>query len=79
MLQPERDKNKTVANVVILNMPLNVKMTNIISHILKTFEVSLWKNSSCTSDSTEDLLVDWIELTRNYTEYSFVELELKVC
>jgi hypothetical protein len=35
MLQPERDKNKTVANVVILNMPLNVKMTNIISHILK--------------------------------------------
>jgi hypothetical protein len=34
MLQPEGDKNKTVANVVILNMPLNVKMTNIISHIL---------------------------------------------
>ena len=46
---------------------------------IDTFEVSLWKNSSCTSDSTEDLLVDWIELTKNYTEYSFVELELKVC
>ena len=45
---------------------------------IDTYEVSLWRNSSCFSDSTEELIVDWIELTTNYTQYSFVELELKV-
>ncbi|XP_076116641.1 uncharacterized protein LOC143084119 [Mytilus galloprovincialis] len=44
---------------------------------IDTFEVSLWRNLSCDSDSTEELVVDWIELTSNYTQYDFVELELK--
>ena len=42
------------------------------------YQVSLWMNSSCSDDSTESLMVDWIELTKNYTQYSFVELQLQV-
>ncbi|OPL32757.1 hypothetical protein AM593_07098, partial [Mytilus galloprovincialis] len=43
---------------------------------IETYEVSLWKNTSCDSSAEEILLIDWIELTSNYTEYSFVNLNL---
>jgi hypothetical protein len=44
------------------------------------YEVSLWNFSSCANESVAEaeLQHDWIELTHNYSEYSFVELELKV-
>ncbi|XP_076087285.1 uncharacterized protein LOC143057777 [Mytilus galloprovincialis] len=43
---------------------------------IATYEVSLWKNTSCDSSAEEILLIDWIELTSNYTEYNFVNLNL---
>ena len=46
---------------------------------IETFEVSLWNSTSCSDQLIQTLLHDWIELTNNYTEYSFVDLQLQVC
>ncbi|VDI71255.1 Hypothetical predicted protein, partial [Mytilus galloprovincialis] len=43
---------------------------------IATYEVSLWKNTSCFISAEEILEVNWIELTSNYTEYSFVNLNI---
>ncbi|CAG2187681.1 unnamed protein product [Mytilus edulis] len=44
---------------------------------IETFEVSLWNSSSCSDQNIQSLLHDWIELTNNYTGYSFVDLQLE--
>ncbi|VDI73733.1 Hypothetical predicted protein, partial [Mytilus galloprovincialis] len=60
------------------NTTVQVQWTNYSDPESKisTYEVSLWRNTSCHSDGQEELLIDWIELTNNYTEYSFVTLNL---
>ncbi|CAC5412724.1 unnamed protein product [Mytilus coruscus] len=60
------------------NTTVQVQWTNYsdLESEISTYEVSLWRNTSCHSDGQEELLVDWIELTNNYTEYSFVNLNL---
>ncbi|XP_076086943.1 uncharacterized protein LOC143057517 [Mytilus galloprovincialis] len=60
------------------NSTLRVQWTNYSDPEsgIATYEVSLWKNTSCDSSAEEILLIDWIELTSNYTEYSFVNLNL---
>ncbi|VDI67222.1 Hypothetical predicted protein [Mytilus galloprovincialis] len=60
------------------NSTLTVQWTNYSDpeSDIATYEVSLWQNTSCYSSGEEVLLVDWIELTNNYTEYSFVNLNL---
>lgn len=62
------------------NTTVRVQWTNYsdLESKISTYEVSLWRNTSCHSDGQEELLVDWIELTNNYTEYSFVNLNLTV-
>jgi hypothetical protein len=45
---------------------------------IETYEVSLWKNSSCAVNADTQPIVDWIALTYNYTDYSFVDLQLEV-
>ena len=44
-----------------------------------SYQVALWNKSTCTEHGTEMLMVDWITLTSNYSQYMFTELELKVC
>ncbi|VDI27589.1 Hypothetical predicted protein, partial [Mytilus galloprovincialis] len=44
---------------------------------IKSYDISLWFNSSCSDDNTQSLLVDWIELSSNYSQFTFTELELK--
>jgi len=48
------------------------------SNIL-SYELSLWANSSCVDGGVQTLLVDWLTLSANYFEYTFTELDLKVC
>jgi len=45
---------------------------------IETYEVSLWKNLSCAVNADTQQIVDWIKLTDNYTEYSFIDLQLEV-
>ncbi|CAG2228792.1 unnamed protein product [Mytilus edulis] len=45
---------------------------------IKSYDISLWFNSSCSDDNSQSLLVDWIELSSNYSQFTFTELELKV-
>jgi len=44
-----------------------------------SYQVALWNKSTCTEHGTEMLMVDWITLTSNYSQYMFTELELNVC
>ncbi|XP_071123199.1 uncharacterized protein [Mytilus edulis] len=44
---------------------------------IETFEVSLWNSTSCSDQNIQTLLHDLIELTNNYTGYSFVDLQLQ--
>ena len=44
-----------------------------------SYQVALWNKPTCSEHSTEMLMVDWITLTSNYSQYMFIELELKVC
>ena len=47
---------------------------------ISTFELSLWKYASCQMGAAEILEVDWLKLQGdNYTEYSFVDLNIPVC
>lgn len=45
---------------------------------IQSYQVSLLVNSSCGPDSTQDQVVDWITLGPNYTDYTFVDLDLQV-
>ncbi|VDI79784.1 Hypothetical predicted protein [Mytilus galloprovincialis] len=41
------------------------------------FKISLWNKSSCSDQSAEVLMVDWITLGSNYSRYMFTELQLQ--
>ncbi|XP_063408918.1 uncharacterized protein LOC134692399 [Mytilus trossulus] len=60
------------------NSTIRVQWTNYSDSEsgIVTYEVSLWKNTSCFISAEEILEVNSIELTNNYTEYSFVNLNL---
>ncbi|XP_062596534.1 uncharacterized protein LOC134257978, partial [Saccostrea cucullata] len=42
------------------------------------YEVSLWNNTSCNVTSTEQIVVDWIHLSKKYTSYQFIDLGLQI-
>ncbi|VDI16055.1 Hypothetical predicted protein [Mytilus galloprovincialis] len=44
---------------------------------IKSYQVSLWRNSSCNVGSTQNVEVDWISLDSNFTDYTFVDLDLQ--
>ncbi|KAK3104702.1 hypothetical protein FSP39_008103 [Pinctada imbricata] len=43
---------------------------------LSGYKVSLWRNVSCLTGSTTEVVQDWITLTGNYSFYQFVEQNL---
>ncbi|CAC5409205.1 unnamed protein product [Mytilus coruscus] len=44
---------------------------------IASYKISLWNKSSCTDQSSEVLMVDWITLGSNYSQYTFTELQLQ--
>ncbi|KAL5015119.1 hypothetical protein ScPMuIL_009389 [Solemya velum] len=44
---------------------------------IQTYEVSLRKYSSCAEDGDTETVVDWLTLDPDYTEYTFVDLNLQ--
>ncbi|KAL5014713.1 hypothetical protein ScPMuIL_008983 [Solemya velum] len=44
---------------------------------IQTYEVSLRKHSSCAEDDNTETVVDWLTLDPDYTEYTFVDLNLQ--
>ena len=46
---------------------------------ISSFEVSLWKNETCHSNSETVLVNDWITLSSNYSFYQLVDQQLEVC
>ncbi|VDI54125.1 Hypothetical predicted protein [Mytilus galloprovincialis] len=44
---------------------------------IASFKISLWNKSACTDQSSEVLMVDWITLGSNYSQYMFTELQLQ--
>jgi hypothetical protein len=47
------------------------------SNIL-SYGVSLWAISSCVDGGVQTLMVDWLTLSANYSQYTFTELDLQV-
>ena len=45
---------------------------------IATYEVSIWRNKSCSVDAESEMVVSWITLSNNYTDYSFIDLSLNV-
>ncbi|VDH98959.1 Hypothetical predicted protein [Mytilus galloprovincialis] len=43
---------------------------------IATYEVSLWRNKSCSVEVESEMVVSWITLSDNYTDYSFIDLTL---
>ncbi|XP_076085507.1 uncharacterized protein LOC143056307 [Mytilus galloprovincialis] len=43
---------------------------------IANYQVSLWRNKSCSEVAESEMVVSWITLTNNYTEYSFIDLTL---
>ncbi|VDI51286.1 Hypothetical predicted protein [Mytilus galloprovincialis] len=43
---------------------------------IASYEVSLWRNKSCSVDTESEMVVSWITLSNNYTDYSFIDLTL---
>ncbi|CAG2210833.1 unnamed protein product [Mytilus edulis] len=43
---------------------------------IATYEVSLWRNKSCSEVAESEMVVSWITLSNNYTDYSFIDLTL---
>ncbi|CAC5392346.1 unnamed protein product [Mytilus coruscus] len=44
---------------------------------IASYKISLLNKSSCSDQSSEVLMVDWITLDSNYSRYMFTELQLK--
>ncbi|KAK3101942.1 hypothetical protein FSP39_007535 [Pinctada imbricata] len=43
---------------------------------ISKLELSLWSNTSCTEDSTEEIVVDWISVSSNITTFTMVDLNM---
>ncbi|XP_076076023.1 uncharacterized protein LOC143046845 [Mytilus galloprovincialis] len=44
---------------------------------IASYKISLWNKSSCSNQGSEVLMVDWITLGSNYSQYMFTELQLQ--
>ncbi|XP_076085326.1 uncharacterized protein LOC143056125 [Mytilus galloprovincialis] len=82
--QPDKGRIKTGP---YFDMPVTYNPSNTSVYVywegyfdnvsdIATYEVSLWRNKSCSEVSESEMIVSWITLTNNYTDYSFIDLTL---
>ncbi|CAG2246701.1 unnamed protein product [Mytilus edulis] len=82
--QPDRGRIKTGP---YYDMPVTYNQANTSLYVywegygddvsdIATYEVSIWRNKSCSVDAESEMVVSWITLSNNYTDYSFIDQSL---
>ncbi|XP_052081925.1 uncharacterized protein LOC127719726 isoform X2 [Mytilus californianus] len=82
--QPDRGRIKTGP---YYDMPVTYNRANTSVYVywegygddvsdIATYEVSIWRNKSCSEVAESEMVVSWIILSNNYTDYSFIDLTL---